>query len=113
MGTEIRESGGGTNGIWGSIFSELGKGVAEGVGTITGKVLPVWVANELNVQMADQTRDDTFIPAYARDRIDQVAGGGVTPVDLNASLKWDVNDFVLIGGAILGVMGVAVIIFKL
>jgi len=61
---------GGTDG-W---FSEILSGISAGVSKVASEVLPVWAANELNVQSTDQIYRNMYDWDYSPPRVDSKTG---------------------------------------
>ena len=62
-------------GFGSAFFGAVSSGLQEGVATIGEDVLPIWVTQQLGVQMKDQLRAPTFNPNTAKPRVEAVSGG--------------------------------------
>ena len=50
-----------TGTFWSNLGSSLGTGLGQGLQTVTGQILPVWTAKQLNLQQQNQLNAPTYV----------------------------------------------------
>ena len=96
------------SGFWGSIGGSLQKGV----GDVFSKVLPVWAAQELQVQTQDQLSNPLYNPNTASPRINDglTTSGGSPAVQSGQAVRTGLLfDNINVSGAALLGLAIAVV----
>ena len=92
-----------------SIFESLGNTLTQSATQIGTQVLPVWVANQLELEMRDGTYQPVFDRRNLPPTVDQVQAQSPSILNVGGLTGNKVGDIVIIGGLL--VLG-TVLIFK-
>lgn len=107
----IGDTRGGTNGFFGDILGSVADSAKSGADQIFNNILPVWAANELNVQREDQMDDETYNQEFAPPKVGNYPSTTESAGVQKTGLLFDnvnISGTALLGVAVAAVVGIAI-----
>lgn len=102
---------GDTRGATDGFFSSIKGSIASGADKLFNEIVPVWVANELQVQTQDQLKNPVYNSEFAEPKLSNYPSTTESATNQKAGLLFDnvnVSGTALLGVAVAAVIGIAI-----